>query len=321
MKVLVTGSAGFIGFHLSKYLLTKNIQVIGIDNLNNYYNVKLKKDRNKILKKYKNYSFNKIDLINKKLLEKIIKKYKVKYIVHLAAQAGVRYSIINPVTYLKNNIEVFLNVLDLSIKHKIEHLVFASTSSVYGNVNKFPSKEKDEISTPVSFYAATKKANEVMAYSYSSTYKLPCTGLRFFTVYGPYGRPDMAIYKFTENIINNKPIDLYNHGNHQRDFTYIDDVISAINSLLFKEIKNKIPFKIFNIGKGYSNTLMEYLREIEKNLGKKAKLKNKSLQPGDIKKTHADISSLKKYINYKPKTDIKLGINKFVSWYLRYKNK
>jgi len=321
MRVLVTGSAGFIGFHLSDYLLKNNNTVIGIDNINDYYDVNLKKSRLKILKKNKNFFFHKFDLINAKKLEDLIKKFKVEYIVHLAAQAGVRYSIENPKTYFKNNLEVFFNILEASKKNNIKHLIFASTSSVYGENNNFPLKENDNTDKPISFYAATKKSNEVLAYSYSYIYNLPCTALRFFTVYGPYGRPDMALFKFTKNILENKKIQLYNNGNHSRDFTYISDIVSGIFSILKKNNNTKNLFNTFNIGNGNSRKLKDYLRTIEKKLNKKAKITNLPLQLGDIKKTHSDISSLNNYSNYMPKTDIEEGIDKFIDWYLEYYRK
>jgi len=318
MKVLVTGSAGFIGFHVSDYLLKNNNTVIGIDNINDYYDVNLKKSRLKILKKNKNFSFHKFDLINAKKLEDLIKKFKVEFVIHLAAQAGVRYSIENPKTYFKNNLEVFFNILEASKKNNIKHLIFASTSSVYGENNNFPIKEIYNTDKPISFYAATKKSNEVLAHSYSYIYNLPCTALRFFTVYGPYGRPDMALFKFTKNILENKKIQLYNNGNHSRDFTYISDIVSGIFSILKKNNNTKSLFNIFNIGNGKSRKLKDYLKTIEKKLNKKAKITNLPLQLGDIKKTHSDISSLNNYSNYMPKTDIEEGIDKFIDWYLEY---
>ena len=321
MKILVTGCAGFIGFHLSNYLLKNNYDIIGIDNLNKYYDVNLKKNRLKLLKNYKNFQFIKFDLINKNKLNNTIKKSKIKYIVHLAAQAGVRYSIENPKTYFKNNLEVFFNVIEASKNNKIKHLVFASTSSVYGENNKFPLRETANTDKPVSFYAATKKSNEILAYSYSYIYKLPCTALRFFTVYGPYGRPDMALFKFTKNILDNKKIELFNKGNHSRDFTYIADIVNGISSVIKKPKKTKIPFNIFNIGRGDTQKLKYYLSNIEKKLNKKAKIKKIPLQLGDIKKTHSDISSLKKFSNYQPNTDIEKGISEFIDWYLAYYQK
>lgn len=321
MKILVTGCAGFIGFHLSKYLLKKKHEVIGIDNLNTFYDVKLKKTRIKLNKKFSKFHFHRFDLINKSKLNKIIEKYNIKFIVHLAAQAGVRYSLKNPKTYLKNNIEVFFNIIESSREKKIKHLVFASTSSVYGESKKLPSNESDNTNNPISLYAATKKSNEILAYSYSSTYKLPCTALRFFTVYGPFGRPDMALFKFTKNILENKKIELYNHGYHSRDFTYIDDIVEGIVSILKKPKKSKTPFNVFNLGKGNTKKLKDYLNTVEKKLNKKAKIKKLPLQLGDIKKTHSDISLLNNYTNYNPKTEIEEGISEFIDWYLKYYKK
>ena len=318
MKILVTGCAGFIGFHLSNYLLKQNLEVIGIDNLNEYYDVNLKKTRISLLKKFKNFKFNKFDLIKKNKLNEIIKKNKISYIVHLAAQAGVRYSIQNPQTYFINNLEVFFNILETSKTNKIKHLIFASTSSVYGENTKFPLNENDNTDNPISFYAATKKSNEILAHSYSYIYKLPCTALRFFTVYGPFGRPDMALFKFTKKILQNKKIELYNHGNHFRDFTYIADIIDGITPIIKKPKKDKIPFNIFNIGKGKSQKLISYLNSIEKKLNKKAKIKKIPLQLGDIKKTHSDVSLLNKYSGYSPTTDIDKGVSDFIDWYLEY---
>ncbi len=318
MKILVTGCAGFIGFHLVIKLLKKKFEVYGVDNINNYYDVKLKKSRLLILSEFDNFKFNKFDLIDKTKLNNLIKKNKIKYIVHLAAQAGVRYSIQNPDSYFKNNLEVFFNVIEVSRKNNINHLVFASTSSVYGENKKFPLNEIDNTDKPISFYAATKKSNEVLAHSYSYIYKLPCTALRFFTVYGPYGRPDMALFKFTKNILENKKIELFNNGNHFRDFTYIDDIINGISSIIQKPKKNKVPFNIFNIGNGKSRKLKDYLFIIEKHLNKKAKIKNMPLQQGDIIKTHSDIKSLSNFSGYLAKTDIEEGIAKFADWFIRY---
>ena len=318
MKILVTGCAGFIGFHLSVLLLKKNVKVIGIDNINDYYDIKLKKNRIKILKNYKNFTFYKFDLINKKKLNSVVLKNNIKTIIHLAAQAGVRYSIKNPNSYFKNNLEIFFNILEISKQNKIKHLLFASTSSVYGENLTFPSKEKDNTDKPLSFYAATKKSNEVMAYTYANIYKIPCTALRFFTVYGPYGRPDMALFKFTKNILENKKIELYNKGEHFRDFTYIDDIIKGIFSIIYKPKRDKVPYNIFNIGNGKSRKLIDYLFYIEKKLGKKAKIKTLPLQKGDIIKTHSDIRLLKKFSNYQPRVDIEEGISKFVDWFTDY---
>ncbi len=318
MKVLVTGCAGFIGYHLVNRLILNKYNVVGIDNINNYYDIRLKKDRIKKLKENKKFTFYKVDLKNYKKLNQIIKNYRIKYIIHLAAQAGVRYSIENPKSYFDNNLMGFFNILELSKLNKIQHLIFASTSSVYGNSKKFPTEENTNTDFPLSFYAATKKSNEVMAHSYSYIYKIPMTALRFFTVYGPFGRPDMALYKFTKNIINNKKIELFNSGNHQRDFTYIDDVVEGIFSLILKPSKNKIPFNIFNIGNSNPKKLLDYLKHIEVLLNKKAKIKKMPLQVGDVVKSHSDISSLKKFTGYKSKTNIENGIGKFIEWYKDY---
>ncbi len=318
MKVLITGAAGFIGYHLAKKLLIKNIKVIGIDNINDYYDVKLKNNRIKELKKNNKFFFYKLDLCNYKKLNNLVKKNKIKYIIHLAAQAGVRYSIEKPNIYFKSNLEGFFNILEVSRYNKIKHLIFASTSSVYGDSKNFPSTESNNTDRPLSFYAATKKSNEVMAHSYSYIYNLPCTGVRFFTVYGPFGRPDMALFKFTQNIIYNKSIDLYNKGNHFRDFTYIDDIVDGIFSLIKKQSNKSIPYEIFNIGNGSPKKLIEYLRNIEKNLNKKTKIKKLPLQKGDIIKTHSSINKLKKYTGYRSKTNIEDGISKFVEWFKDY---
>jgi len=318
MSILITGSAGFIGYHLTEKLLKKNINVTGIDNINNYYDTKLKKNRINELKKNKKFKFYKIDLCEYTKLDNVIKKNKIKFIIHLAAQAGVRYSIKNPKIYFKSNLEGFFNILEVSRHNKIKHLVFASTSSVYGDTKKFPLNENNRTDHPLSFYAATKKSNEVMAHSYSYIYKLPCTGVRFFTVYGPFGRPDMALFKFTKNIINNQSIELFNNGNHLRDFTYVDDIVDGIYSLIKRHSKKNIPYEIFNIGNGNPKKLKDYLKFIEKKLNSKAKVKKLPLQIGDIFKTHSDIKKLKKYTNYKPKTDIEVGISKFIEWYKDY---
>ena len=318
MTILITGSAGFIGYHVTKKILNKNIKVIGIDNINNYYDINLKKNRIKDLKKNKKFFFYKLDLLNYKKLDNIVKNKKIKIIIHLAAQAGVRYSIKNPRIYFKSNLEGFFNILEISRHNNIKHLIYASTSSVYGDSKKFPLSEINRTDQPLSFYAATKKSNEVMAHSYSYIYKLPCTGVRFFTVYGPFGRPDMALFKFTKNILNNHPIELYNNGNHFRDFTYVDDIVDGIYSLIKKESKKSIPYEIFNIGNGTPKKLLDYLKHIEKNLNKISKTKKLPLQTGDIVKTHSNINKLKKYTGYKPKTNIKIGISRFIEWYKEY---
>ena len=318
MTILITGSAGFIGYHVTKKILNKNIKVIGIDNINNYYDINLKKNRIKDLKKNKKFFFYKVDLSNYKKIDNIVKNKKIKIIIHLAAQAGVRYSIKNPRTYFKSNLEGFFNILEISRHNNIKHLIYASTSSVYGDSKKFPLSEIYRTDQPLSFYAATKKSNEVMAHSYSYIYKLPCTGVRFFTVYGPFGRPDMALFKFTKHILNNQPIDLYNKGNHFRDFTYVDDIVDGIYSLIKKQSKKSIPYEIFNIGNGTPKKLLDYLKHIERNLNKISKTNKLPLQVGDIVKTHSNINKLKKYTGYKPKTNIKIGISRFIEWYKDY---
>ena len=318
MSILVTGAAGFIGYHLIKKTLNKNKEVIGIDNINSYYDIILKKDRINKLKKNKKFSFYKVDLSNYKKLNNIVKKNKIKIIIHLAAQAGVRYSIKNPRSYFNSNLEGFFNILEVSRHNKIKHLIYASTSSVYGDSKKFPLNENDRTDQPLSFYAATKKSNEVMAHSYSYIYNLPCTGVRFFTVYGPFGRPDMALFKFTKKIINNHTIELFNNGNHFRDFTYVDDIVDGIYLLINKQSKKTIPYQIFNIGNGTPKKLIDYLKHIEKNLKKISKTKKLPLQVGDVVKTHSNINKLKKYTGYKPKTNIKIGISRFIEWYKDY---
>ena len=316
MNLLVTGCAGFIGFHTCKRILAnKNVKIVGIDSLNNYYSVKIKKKRLKLLKKNKNFIFFKNNLKNEFLLKKIFIKYKIKYVIHLGAQAGVRYSVENPKSYLNNNLISFFNVLNLSKIYKIRHFIFASTSSVYGNPNKFPVRENFNTDHPLSFYAATKKSNEIMAYSYSNMFKLPSTAIRLFTVYGPDGRPDMALFKFTKKILNKEKIELFNNGNHTRDFSYIDDVVEYIARIIKKTPKDKIPFQIFYIGTGKPRKLIDYLKLIEKNLKVKSKVKNLPLQKGDMKKTHSNITKIKNKTNYTPKVNIEDGIKNFVEWY------
>ena len=312
---LVTGSAGFIGFHLSKKILAKGFKVIGIDNLNNYYDVQLKKKRNHILKKNKNYIFKKIDIKNYKNLETVFKKYKIFKVIHLAAQAGVRYSLKNPRSYIDNNINGFFNILEISKNYRVKKFVYASTSSIYGLQKKFPLKENFNTDNPIQLYAATKKSNELMATSYSYLYKMDTVGLRFFTVYGPWGRPDMALFKFTKNIIKGKPIEVFNKGKHERDFTYVDDIVDGIIKIVFSK-KNKFGSQIFNIGNGKKIKLLKYIQLIEKNLKKKARKKLLPLQKGDVFKTHSDTRLIKKDYNYNPKTSVNHGVKKFIEWYI-----
>ena len=320
-NILVTGCAGFIGFHLaSKLTKKKNFVVHGIDSMNNYYNQKLKRDRLFLIKKNtkKNFKFHKIDLKKINPLNKIFKKNKIDYVIHLAAQPGVRYSITNPNSYIENNLIGFYNLIKLSVKYKIKHFIFASSSSVYGYAKKFPITETGNTDQPLSLYAATKKSNELIAHSFANIYKLPCTALRFFTVYGPFGRPDMALFKFSEKIIKNQKIDLYNNGRHMRDFTFIDDAINMVLKLIHKIPKNKIPIQTFNIASGKPIKLFKYLNLIEKNLNKKAKINYLPIQKGDMIKTH---SKVKKLIKLRKYTPIEKGIKAFVVWYLSYLKK
>lgn len=316
-KYLITGSAGFIGFHLAKKLLQDGFIVVGVDNINNYYDQKLKKERNKILGKYKNYKFNKIDIKNHKKLEKIFRKNKLDGIINLAAQAGVRYSLDNPKSYIDNNILGFFNVINLAVKFKVKKIIYASTSSIYGIQNKFPIKENFDTNNPIQLYAATKKANEVIAASYSNLYNLKTIGLRFFTVYGPWGRPDMALFKFTKNILKGKQIEVFNKGKHTRDFTYVDDIVDGIIKII-KKRKKISNASIYNIGSGKKVTLMEYIKLIEKYLNKKAKKRNLPLQKGDVIKTHSSTKLLRNDFGYVSKTSVEKGVKKFIDWYLSY---
>ena len=314
---LITGSAGFIGFHLSKKLLSEGFNVLGVDNLNNYYDQRIKQDRNKILKKYKNYKFNKIDIKDYKKLDRIFRKNSIHGVVNLAAQAGVRYSLKNPRSYIENNINGFFNILELSKKYRIKKFIYASTSSIYGLQKKFPLKENFNTDNPIQLYAATKKSNELMATSYSHLYKMDTVGLRFFTVYGPWGRPDMALFKFTKNIIKGKPIEVFNKGNHERDFTYVDDIVNGIFNIIINK-KSKSGAKIFNIGNGKKIKLLKYIQLIEKNLNRKSKKKFLPLQKGDVIKTHSDTKLIQKYYNYQAKTEVSYGVKKFIEWYVSY---
>ena len=331
MTYLVTGAAGFIGFHLCKRLLMEGEKVIGVDSMNDYYDINLKKARLDILYKLSsnNFFFEKEKLENKKNIFNIFKLRKPKNVINLAAQAGVRYSIENPEAYLNSNLVGFLNILEACRNHDIKHLVYASSSSVYGGNTKMPFSELDNVDHPVSLYAASKKANELMAHSYSHLFDIPSTGLRFFTVYGPWGRPDMALFLFTKSIIEGKPIKIFNNGEMIRDFTYIDDIIESIYRVIRKPpIKNHLfnkakpnasiswaPYKIFNIGNSNPVNLMEYIKAIENELGIEAKKKFMPLQPGDVVETLSDTSSLEDWIGFKPNTSIESGIKKFVTWY------
>jgi len=329
---LITGSAGFIGFSLCEALLKKDENVIGIDNHNDYYDVNLKNARIAKLKKYLNYQHYKVDLINQNELKEIFKNNKIKKVVNLAAQAGVRYSIENPLAYINSNIVGFANILENCRHFDVKHLVYASTSSVYGANTKMPFSEHDNVNHPLSIYAASKKSNELMAHSYSYLYKLPTTGLRFFTVYGPWGRPDMALFKFTKRILEEKPIDVFNHGNHTRDFTYVDDIIEGVMKTLDNPASSNsnwdsnkpdpatsnAPWSIYNIGNNKPVNLMNYIEALEKTLGKKAIINFLPLQPGDVSDTYASVDNLHEKFNYKPSTSIIEGISKFVKWYKDY---
>jgi len=313
--ILVTGAAGFIGFHLSKALMNQGHNIIGIDNMNEYYDKTLKEKRVSILKKEKNFIFEEIDLCDYENLKKIFKKYSPEKVCNLAAQAGVRYSITHPFAYQKSNLEGFLNILELSKENKVSNFVYASSSSVYGKNTKMPFSENDPVDTPISLYAATKRSNELIAYTYSHLFELPTSGLRFFTVYGPWGRPDMALFIFTKAILEGKPIQIFNNGNMQRNFTYIDDIVNGIICVLNTPQKNEI----YNIGNSKAEKLMDFIEEIEKNTGKKAIKEFLPMQPGDVVSTVADINKISK-LGYKPKTDIKEGIVNFINWYKEYYN-
>ncbi len=334
-NIVVTGSAGFIGFSLCLKLLERGDIIIGIDNHNDYYDPKLKEARLEILIKYKNYKHFKFDLIDQKNLEDTFKNHKPQKVVNLAAQAGVRYSIENPHAYISSNIVGFANILEKCRHYKIEHLVYASTSSVYGANTKMPFSEHDSANHPLSLYAASKKSNELMAHTYSYLYNLPTTGLRFFTVYGPWGRPDMALFKFTKAILNNEPIDLFNYGKHSRDFTYVDDIVEGVIKTLDKPAtpnvdwnsnypdpaNSKAPWSIYNIGNNKPVQLMDYVDALEKALGKKANINFLPLQPGDVPDTFANVNNLKERFNYKPSTSVIDGVCNFVKWYKDYYQK
>tara|TARA_B100000989_G_scaffold145077_1_gene108095 strand:- start:15111 stop:16118 length:1008 start_codon:yes stop_codon:yes gene_type:complete len=332
MKLLVTGSAGFIGSMLSLKLLERGNDIIGIDNHNNYYDPKIKDDRVKLLKEYKKYKHYKIDLCDKNKLDKIFKDHKPERVVNLAAQAGVRYSIKNPMAYINSNVVGFINILENCRNYKIEHLVYASTSSIYGGNTKMPFSEHDSANHPLSIYAASKKSNELMAHSYSYLYQLPTTGLRFFTVYGPWGRPDMALFKFTKAILDEKPINVFNNGKHTRDFTYIDDIVEGVIKTIdipakintdWKSDKpdpasSKAPWRVYNIGNNNPVKLMDYISALETILGKKAKINYLPLQLGDVPDTFANVDNLETKFNYKPSTSVMEGVSSFVKWYRDY---
>tara|TARA_B110000003_G_scaffold144724_1_gene145805 strand:+ start:341 stop:1300 length:960 start_codon:yes stop_codon:yes gene_type:complete len=313
-KILVTGCAGFIGMHLSKALLDQNYRVIGVDNLNHYYDVNLKLKRLSLLQKNRSFTFVKTDISNKEVLDDVFKKHKPQKVVNLAAQAGVRYSLVNPHAYTESNILGFMNILECCRHNHVEGLIYASSSSVYGSNKKIPFSESDNVDSPISIYAASKKSNELMAYSYNHLFGIRSTGLRFFTVYGPWGRPDMAMYIFASKILNNEPIQVFNHGNMHRDFTYIADIINGILS----SIKNNHNCEIFNLGNNKSENLMDVVSLIESKIGKKAIIEFEAIQDGDVEKTYADIDKAKSKLGFKPITNVKDGIGYFIDWYLEY---
>jgi UDP-glucuronate 4-epimerase len=313
-RVLLTGAAGFIGFHLSKSLLDDGYEVLGIDNINNYYDPKLKHARLDQLAPYKNFTFEKIDIASRDSLTRSFKSFKPNKVVNLAAQAGVRYSIENPYAYMDANLVGFLNIIELCRHNDVEGLIYASSSSVYGGNTKIPFSVEDRVDNPISLYAATKKANELIANSYSHLYGLHTTGLRYFTVYGPWGRPDMAMFIFTKKIMAGESISVFNNGNMKRDFTYVDDIITGTRSAVDKNYG----CKVFNLGNHKSEQLMDMISLIEKELGKKAEIDLQPMQPGDVKESYADIKYSTEKLKFSPKTSIEIGIPKFINWYKKY---
>lgn len=331
-KVLVTGAAGFIGFHLSKKLCSLGYTVVGYDNLNDYYDVALKKSRLVILQAEDSFEFIQGDLTDSAAINDLFKKHSIEFVVNLAAQAGVRYSLTNPHAYLESNLHGFLNILEACRHNRVKHLVYASSSSVYGANKNMPFSVHQNVDHPLSLYAASKKSNELMAHTYSALYNLPTTGLRFFTVYGPYGRPDMALFIFTKSILEGKPIDIYNYGKMKRDFTYVEDIVEGITRLIPKAPAPNIhwsglnpdpassfaPYRIYNIGNNQPVQLLDFIEAIEEKLGEKAIKNLMPLQDGDVPETYADVQALIDAIDFKPSTSIHVGIGKFVDWYLDY---
>ncbi|MBW7452538.1 NAD-dependent epimerase [Paenibacillus sepulcri] len=331
-KILVTGAAGFIGFHLANKLLGEGCEVIGLDSVNDYYDPALKHSRLELLKQHSQFKFYLCQLENYEQIEEIFKQHEVSVVVHLAAQAGVRYSITNPRAYIDSNLTGFMNILEACRHYKAEHLIYASSSSVYGANTQMPFSVTHNVDHPVSLYAATKKANELMAHTYSHLYKLPTTGLRFFTVYGPWGRPDMAYFSFTKAILNNETIKVFNHGNMKRDFTYIDDIVDGIVKLIDKKAEpnphwnsdnpdpstSTAPYRIYNIGNNNPVELKHFISVIEKKLNRTANKEYLPMQPGDVHETYADVDALVREIDFKPQTSIEEGLDKFLDWYLQY---
>lgn len=347
MKILITGVAGFIGFYLSEYLANRGDEIIGLDNINDYYDVSIKYGRlkslgieksdieyNKLIlsSKFRNFSFIKLNLEDKENIEKLFKKENFDKVINLAAQAGVRYSLINPQAYINSNITGFLSILECCRNYEIKHLTYASSSSVYGLNEKQPFSSKDNVDHPVSLYAASKKSNELMAHTYSNLFGIPTTGLRFFTVYGPWGRPDMALFIFTKAILENRPIDVYNYGKMERDFTYISDIIQGIvkvndnppkgnknwNSKNPDPSSSKAPYKIYNIGNSKPVELMSFVKTIEEELGIKAHINLLPIQPGDVPATYADVTDIAETLGYKPEVSVKEGIRNFINWYKEF---
>jgi UDP-glucuronate 4-epimerase len=332
VRILVTGAAGFIGFHTAKALLERGDEVLGVDNLNAYYDPKLKAARLAILERDPKFGFAKLDIADRSAMQDVFDRQKFDRVVHLAAQAGVRHSMLDPHLYVQSNITGFLHVLEGCRVQGVQHLVYASTSSVYGANTRMPFSEKENVDHPLTLYAATKKANESMAHSYSSLYGLPTTGLRFFTVYGPWGRPDMALFLFTRNILAGIPIDVFNEGHHRRDFTYIDDIVQGVLGVLDRPAtpdpgwnsaepdpdSSYAPYRIYNLGNQTPVTLLRYIEVLEKRLGRKAQKNLKPMQPGDVRDTWADLSSLTRDVGYRPRTELEEGVGRFVDWYLEY---
>jgi len=334
MKILVTGAAGFIGFHTCSKLVSQGHEVYGIDNINDYYDPKLKFDRlkelgfdeaeSKLFKnqvqsaKFNSLRFSRIDLVDHESIDILFKQEQFEVVCNLAAQAGVRYSIENPKAYIDSNISGFLNILEGCRNHKVKHLVYASSSSVYGENKKVPFETTDNVDHPISLYAATKKSNELMAHTYGHLYGFKTTGLRFFTVYGPWGRPDMAYYLFTEAISNNKPIKVFNNGEMERDFTYIDDIVNGVTKIIEKNIDSREHYKIYNIGNNKSIKLLDFINEIEKNLNNKSTKNMMAMQPGDVVKTWANVDQLIADYDYSLNTNVNLGVEQFIKWYKEY---
>lgn len=331
-KILVTGAAGFIGFHLVQKLCAEGREVFGVDNMNDYYDVGLKEARLAELKKHNSFKFMKVNLEDARTMNQIFGEFKPDAVVNLAAQAGVRYSLDNPRAYVSSNLDGFANILEGCRNHDVQHLVFASSSSVYGANTKVPFSVTDRVDHPISLYAATKRSNEMMAHAYAHLYRIPCSGLRFFTVYGPWGRPDMAYFKFTEAIMKGEPIEVFNNGDMKRDFTYIDDIVEGVVRLIDKvatpneswkphnpdPATSSAPYRLYNIGNNNPVQLMDMIHYLEEALGKKAVTEMKPMQPGDVYETYADIDALEQAVGFKPSTDLKDGLQKFAAWYGEY---